>query len=352
MNGEIGTEQKERRWQAIVERRNDADDGFVYAVVTTGVYCRPGCASRLPKRANVRYFAAPADAERAGFRACKRCRPDREPPLATLVARATAVIDTAETVPALDALAIALGASPKTLARAFETTLGVTPKAFAQARRRERLQTALDDEPRVTDAIYRAGYGASSRFYSEAQAVLGMTPGRYRAKGAGLRLRFATAACPLGRLLVAATEKGVAMIAFGDDDAALEADLEARFAAAERVRDTTGLEPLLTRIVAAVDEPAGAASIPLDIRGTAFQQRVWAALRAIPSGETRTYAEVATAIGAPRAARAVASACAGNPAALVVPCHRVLPKGGGIGGYRWGPERKRRLLANERQASD
>ena len=342
-------------WQAVVARRPGALP-FVYAVVTTGIYCRPGCSSRLPNRANVRFFNAPADAERAGFRACKRCRPEGSPPLAALVERAAVVIDAAETAPSLEALAGALAMSPKTLARAFKETVGVTPKAFVQARRRERLKQALIEETRVTDAIYEAGYGASSRFYSEADAVLGMQPTRYRAKGEGLTLRWATAACPLGRVLVAATGKGVAMIAFGDDDARLEADLADRFTAAERFHDAAGLGPLLAQVLAAIEEPAGAAAIPLDIRGTAFQQRVWAALRAIPMGETRRYGEIAVAIGAPTAVRAVASACAGNLAALAVPCHRVLPKAGpeadDVGGYRWGPERKRWLLAKERQAAD
>ena len=338
-------------WQAVVERRLGALP-FVYAVTTTGIFCRPGCGSRLPNRANVRFFEGSADAERAGFRACKRCRPESPPPLAALVARATAVIDAAETAPNLETLAAELAVSPKKLVRAFKETVGVTPKAFVQARRRQRLKQALAEETRVTDAIYEAGYGASSRFYSEAEAVLGMTPGRFRAKGAGLTLRWATAACALGRVLVAATDKGVAMIAFGDDDTALEADLVDRFTAAERVHDAGRLQLLLAQVVAAIDEPRGAAAIPLDIRGTAFQQRVWTALRAIPMGQTRSYAEVAAAIGAPKAVRAVATACAGNPAALAVPCHRVLPKTGDVGGYRWGPERKRRLLERERQAAD
>ncbi len=338
-------------WQAVVERRPGAQP-FVYAVTTTGIYCLPGCSSRLPGRANVRFFAEPTAAERAGFRACRRCRPDGEPPLAGLVERATALLDAAETTPGLEALAAELDVSPKTLVRAFKQTVGVAPKAFIQARRRERLKQALGEETRVTDAIYAAGYGASSRFYSEAEAVLGMQPKHYRAKGAGLVLRWATAACPLGRVLVAATERGVAMIAFGDDDRALEADMAARFDRAERLRDVGGLEPLLAQVVAAIEEPAGASAIPLDIRGTAFQQRVWAALRAIPLGETRRYAEVAAAIGAPSAVRAVANACAGNPAALVVPCHRVLPKDDDVGGYRWGPERKRWLLQKERALTD
>jgi AraC family transcriptional regulator, regulatory protein of adaptative response / methylated-DNA-[protein]-cysteine methyltransferase len=338
-------------WQAVVERRQGVLP-FVYAVTTTGIFCRPGCASRLPNRANVRFFAGPADAERAGFRACKRCRPEGAPPLAALVARATAMIDAAETAPSQEALAAALEVSPKTLVRAFKETVEVTPKAFVQARRRQRLKQALVEETRVTDAIYEAGYGASSRFYSEAEGVLGMQPTHYRAKGAGLMLCWATAACPLGRVLVAATDKGVAMIAFGDDDAVLEADLAIRFAAAERIHDVSRLQPLLAQVVAAIDEPAGAAAIPLDIRGTAFQQRVWAALRAIPLGETRCYGEIAAAIGTPSAVRAVANACAGNPAALAVPCHRVLPRDGALGGYRWGPERKRRLLAKEREAAD
>ncbi len=340
------------RWARVVDR-DAGGQPFVYAVVTTGVYCRPGCASRRPSRVNVRFFAGPAEAERAGFRACKRCRPDGEPAEAVLVARATAVIDAAETAPTLDALAVELAASQKTLVRAFKAVVGLTPKAFVQARRRERLQAALATEARVTDAVYAAGYGTSSRFYSEAEAVLGMTPGRFRAKGAGSVLRWATAACPLGRLLVAATDKGVAMIAMGDDDRTLEAELDARFAAAERRRDTAGLGPLLAQVVAAIAEPAGARAIPLDIRGTAFQQRVWAALRAIPPGETRSYGEVAAAVGQPAAARAVAKACAGNPAAVAVPCHRVVPAAGGDpGGYRWGRERKRWLLAREQAGAD
>ena len=348
MAGELA----ERQWQAVFDRDGTAGGRFVYAVLTTKVYCRPGCASRRPNRANVRFFSGPAEAERAGFRACRRCRPDGLPQEAGLVARATAVIDAAETAPTLETLAAEVEASPKTLVRAFKSVVGVTPKAFVQARRRERLKQALASEARVTDAIYEAGYGASSRFYSEARAVLGMTPARYRAKGAGITLAWATAACPLGRVLVAATAIGVAMIAFGDDDEALEADMDARFGAAERVRDAVGLEPLLAQVVAAIEEPAGAMAIPLDIRGTAFQQRVWAALRAIPPGETRTYAEIAAAVGKPAAVRAVANACAGNPAALAVPCHRVLPKDGTLGGYRWGSERKRRLLAGERRAAD
>jgi AraC family transcriptional regulator, regulatory protein of adaptative response / methylated-DNA-[protein]-cysteine methyltransferase len=342
----------ERRWEAVLDRRYDAEDPFVYAVTTTGVYCRPGCASRLPRRRNVRFFTSPADAERAGFRPCRRCRPDGDPPLAVLIERATALLDGAETAPSLQALSAELEVSPKTVVRAFEQQLGISPKAFIQARRRERLKQALGEETRVTDAIYAAGYGAASRFYSESQAVLGMQPKHYRAKGAGLVLRWATSDCPLGRVLVAATDKGVAMIAFRDDDRVLEADMAARFDRAERLHDVGGLEPLLAQVVAAIEEPAGASAIPLDIRGTAFQQRVWAALRAIPLGQTRRYAEIAAASGAPEAVRAVANACAGNPAALVVPCHRVLPKDGDVGGYRWGPERKRWLLRKERALTD
>jgi AraC family transcriptional regulator of adaptative response/methylated-DNA-[protein]-cysteine methyltransferase len=339
-------------WQAVLRQR-PAERPFVYAVTTTGVYCRPGCPSRAPRRENVRVFADEAAAERAGFRACRRCGPTATAREAALVERAGALVDDAETAPTTAALAADLGTTPKALQRLFRARLGVTPKAFVQARRRERLQAALGQEPRVTDAIYEAGYSTSSRFYSEARAVLGMTPGRWRAKGAGLTLRWATAACPLGRVLVAATDKGVAMIAMGDDDQALAADLAERFGAAERIRDDQALEPLLARVVAAIREPQGAAEIPLDIRGTAFQQRVWAALRAIPAGETRSYGEVAAAIGAPQAVRAVANACAGNPAAVVVPCHRVLPKDGGdVGGYRWGTARKRWLLAREQGGAD
>ena len=342
-------------WQLVAARR-PGDRPFVYAVTTTGIYCRPGCSSRLPKRQNVRFFATATAAASAGFRACKRCQPDSETALDALLRRATAVIDAAEQAPSVDELATALETSMKTLSRAFRQRLGLTPKAFIQARRRERLKTALAEEERVTDAIYAAGYGASSRFYSEAEAVLGMTPGSYRAKGAGLELSYAIADCPLGRMLVAATEKGVAMIAFGDDDRDLEADLALRFAAAERRPDALELAPYLRQVVAAIEEPEAAAAIPLDIRGTAFQQRVWAALRAIPLGQTRSYGEVAAAIGKPGAVRAVANACASNPVAVAVPCHRVLPKdgdaAGAVGGYRWGPARKSWLLERERRRAN
>ena len=342
-------------WEVVVARQPD-DRPFVYAVTTTGIYCRPGCSSRLPKRQNVRFFVTATEAASAGFRACKRCLPDGETPLDGLLRRAAAKIDEAEQAPSVDELAGALDTSVKTLSRAFRQRLGLTPKAFIQARRRERLKTALSEEQRVTDAIYAAGYGASSRFYSEAEAVLGMTPGRYRAKGAGLELSYAIADCPLGRMLVAATDKGVAMIAFGDDDQDLEADLALRFAAAERRPDNLKLAPYLRQVVMAIDEPTAAAAIPLDIRGTAFQQRVWAALRAIPPGQTRSYGEVAAAIGKPGAMRAVANACAGNPVAVAVPCHRVLPKDGdadgAVGGYRWGTERKSWLLRQERRRAN
>lgn len=335
------------RWQQVAARRATGE-AFVYAVLTTGIFCRPGCASRLPRPENVRFFASAEAARRAGYRPCKRCRPDRVEPGAALVERAAAIVDAAEAVPSVEELAGMLDSSTKQLTAAFRARLGLSPKAFVQARRRERLAAALGQEARVTDAIYSAGYAASSRFYSEAGAVLGMTPGAYRAKGAGQSLRHATAPCPLGRVLVAATARGAALIAFADSDDELLAELCRRFAAAELIADPHGLGALVRQVVAAIDEPALAAGIPLDIRGTAFQQRVWAALRAIPPGETRTYGEVAAAIGAPAATRAVANACAGNPAAVAVPCHRVVPAAGGIGGYRWGRERKRRLLASER----
>jgi len=338
------------RWQQLVRRRA-GDDTFVYAVVTTGVFCRPGCAARLPRPENVRFFADAAAAGAAGFRPCQRCRPRAEAvdDDARLVARATAILDDAETTPAVGQLAAALNVSAKRLAKAFKARLELTPKAFIQRRRRQRLQAALADGLAVTQSIFDAGYGASSRFYSEAEAVLGMPARAYRAKGEGRRLAYATTGCALGQLLVAASAEGVAMIALGDDDEALVAQLRERFARAELVHDAVHLGRLLAQVAAATAEPALAAGIPLDIRGTAFQQRVWQALRAIPPGETRTYAEIATAIGSPRATRAVANACAENPAALAVPCHRVVPAAGGIGGYRWGPERKRLLLAREQR---
>lgn len=343
----------EERYEA-VRRRDAAFDGlFFYSVRTTGVYCRPNCAARLPLRENVAFHDSCEAAEAAGFRPCKRCRPSGQSKAAeqaAAIARACALIDTAEELPGLDALARAARLSPFHFHRVFKSVTGVTPKAYANARRAERLKATLTDAPSITSALYDAGFNASSRFYEGSAARLGMTPSDWRKGGRGASIRFAVGQCTLGAILVAATEKGVCAITLGDDPQALVEGLQDRFPEAE----IDGGDPEFARLVAAVvglvERPGQSIELPLDIRGTAFQERVWSALRAIPPGATRHYAEIAAAIGQPSAARAVASACASNDIAVAIPCHRVVRSDGSISGYRWGVERKRALLAREREA--
>ena len=342
------------RYDAI-RRRDPASDGaFFYGVQTTGVYCRPSCAARLARRENVSFHPTCDAAERAGFRPCKRCRPN-EPALgerhAALVRRACRTIDAAETPPALAELAGAAGLSPYHFHRVFKDVTGVTPKAYAAARRANRVQDGLREAGSVTAAIYDAGFNAPSRFYEGAAGRLGMTPGTYRAGGTGEAIRFAVGECSLGSVLVAATAKGVCAIAFGDDPAALLHGLQDRFPKAELVGGDPAFEATVAQVVGAVEAPGTGLDLPLDIRGTAFQQRVWQALRAIPPGRTATYAEVAAALGAPAAVRAVAGACAANTLAVAIPCHRVIRSDGALSGYRWGVERKAALLRREHDAS-
>jgi AraC family transcriptional regulator, regulatory protein of adaptative response / methylated-DNA-[protein]-cysteine methyltransferase len=341
------------RWAALVARDPSADGQFLYSVRTTGVYCRPSCAARTPRRENVAFHASRAEAERAGFRPCQRCRPDL-PPRATrdaaVIARACRMIETAETPPALADLAAAAGCSPHHFHRLFRRVTGVTPKAYADAHRQDRVRTGLAEGAGVTEAIYAAGFNSSGRFYAAADAMLGMTATAYRKGGPGETIRHAVGRCSLGCVLVAASGRGICAILLGDDPAVLDADLRARFPRAEHEPAEPAFAAVVAELVALIDDPADAASLslPLDIRGTAFQRQVWDALRAIPRGERATYAEVAARIGAPRAVRAVASACAANSLAVAIPCHRVVASGGGLAGYRWGVERKRRLLDREK----
>ena len=344
----------EDRWQAVLRRDRAADGAFFFSVRSTGVYCRPSCAARRPRRENVAFHATREDAERAGFRPCKRCRPD-QPALAerhaAAIARACREIESAETPPRLDELARTAGMSRFHFHRLFKAATGLTPRDYAAAQRARRLRDGLARGKRVTDALYAAGFNSSGRFYSESGKLLGMTPTRFRAGGAGETIRYALAKCSLGALLVAATRKGVCAISLGADARALSRELARRFPRARRVAGDPDFERWVARVVGFVEAPARGLELPLDLRGTAFQLRVWRALRAIPPGSTASYAEVARRIGAPRAVRAVARACATNPLALAVPCHRVLRADGALAGYRWGIERKRALLERER-ASD
>jgi AraC family transcriptional regulator of adaptative response/methylated-DNA-[protein]-cysteine methyltransferase len=343
-------ETDETRWQAVQHRDAAADGRFVYAVATTGVYCRPSCAARPARRENVSFYRAPGDAEAAGFRACKRCRPDGRPlgeMRAEAVARACRLIEEAEEPPSLEDLARAAGVSRFHFHRIFKEIVGVTPKAYAMARRRALVQKELSEAPSVTAAIYGAGYNASSRFYDNVEAKLGMSPSAYRKGGRDSTIRFALGECSLGSILVAASDKGICAIQFGDDPETLLRDLQDRFPEAQLIGGDPSFESMVARVVGFVEAPAQGLDLPLDVRGTAFQQRVWQALREIPSGSTASYAEIAERIGRPKAVRAVAQACASNGIAVAIPCHRVVRTDGALSGYRWGVERKRALLDRE-----
>lgn len=338
------------RWSALRARDPRADGTFVYSVKTTGVYCRPSCASRRARPENVAFHASPADAARAGFRPCKRCRPDAPSASAhteALVAQMCRLIEASDTAPTLDVLASHVGLSPFHAHRTFKAVTGVTPHAYAVAHRGGRLRDALDRSATVTQAIYEAGYGSSGRFYEEAPRLLGMTPTAFNAGGEDVAIRFAVGQCSLGAILVAASARGVCAISIGDDADALVHALERRFPRAELVGADPAFEALVARAVGLVDDPRSASALPLDIRGTAFQRRVWEALTRIPAGETTTYAALAEAIGLPNGARAVASACAANTLAVAIPCHRVVRTDGSLSGYRWGVARKRALLDRE-----
>ncbi len=342
---------RDPRWASVVARDPGADGAFVYSVATTGVYCRPSCGARRPRPENLQFHEDAAAAERSGFRPCKRCKPEAPPAAERQAAQVAAMcrwIEAQPHVPSLQELADYAGASPSHVQRVFKRVVGISPRAYAAARRSRTLRAALERGSTVTEAIYEAGYGSGSRFYEQSRQLLGMTATDYRAGAPQRRIRVAVGECSLGAILVAAAERGVCAILLGDDPEELLHDLERRFPRAELVVGDAEFEGIVARVVALVERPGAGAEIPLDIRGTAFQQRVWEALRKIPPGSTSTYAEIAHAIGAPAAVRAVAGACAANPLAVAIPCHRVVRKGGQLSGYRWGIERKRALLERER----
>ncbi len=344
------TSADDRRWAAVVARDKSADGTFITAVKTTGIYCRPSCTARRPLRENVVFYATCAEAETAGFRACKRCKPNAPADDAhtAKIAQACRLIETAEATPSLDELAAHAGLSPYHFHRVFKAATGVTPKAYAVAHRRKRVGAALQGDKSVTEAIYEAGFNSSGRFYAGATQSLGMKPGAYRAGGVDVDIRYATAACSLGLTLVAATDQGVCAIFFGDDAATLEDELRDRFPRAQLIGGDRGFAKLVAKVVAYVEAPQKGMQLPLDIRGTAFQQQVWAALREIPPGETATYGDIARRIGKPAAVRAVGTACGANHIAVAIPCHRVVGSDGKLTGYRWGVQRKRALLDREK----
>jgi AraC family transcriptional regulator, regulatory protein of adaptative response / methylated-DNA-[protein]-cysteine methyltransferase len=341
-------------WDAVTGRDRAMDGVFFYAVRTTGVYCRPSCPSRRPKPENVVFFRNRSAAERAGFRPCKRCKPERDARTGAnseIVEKVCRYIDTHPDQPAtLETLSGAIGLSPFHLHRTFKALTGITPRAYADSRRLESLKAGLREGHSVTRSMYDAGYGSSSRLYERASSQLGMTPSRYRKQGSGVTIRYSIAETPVGRLLLAATARGICSIQFGNSDTALEVALRSEYPQAEIVRT----DKQLTGWIRAVrDRIRGqsTAELPLDIRATAFQRLVWEQLRAIPSGATRSYGEIAKRIGQPRAARAVARACATNPVAVAIPCHRVVRENGALGGYRWGIQRKQKLLDLEKKSS-
>ena len=342
------------RWQAVTARDAAADGAFVYGVRTTGVYCRPSANGRLPRRDNVEFFDTPAAAEAAGYRASRRARADRTAAAserAALVAEACRLIDGAETPPSLDALAAHASLSPHHFHRVFKAETGLTPKVYAAAQRAQRLRDALQQGAgTVTDAIYDAGFGSNSRFYAGADQMLGMLPRAYQTGGAGAVIRFALGDCALGAILVARSQLGLCAILLGDEPDQLLRDLQDQFPKAELVGGNAEFEHLVAQVVGFIEAPHLGLNLPLDVRGTAFQQRVWQALGSIPPGSTASYADIAERIGAPKAVRAVAQACGANALAVAIPCHRVVRRDGDISGYRWGVARKRELLRREATA--
>jgi AraC family transcriptional regulator of adaptative response/methylated-DNA-[protein]-cysteine methyltransferase len=343
----------DRRWQAVLARDARSDGRFVYAVRSTGIYCRPSCPSRRPKRESVRFFGGPDLAEVEGFRECRRCYPRAGAPPAPgmdHVRKATAFIASHADEPiTLAALAAHVGTSPFHLQRTFSRLVGISPRAYQDALRAQRFRRDLRIGKPLTGAIYDAGYGSSSRVYEHPPTGRGLTPAQYRRGATGASIAFTIVKSSLGRLLVAGTHKGLCSVKLGDRDEALEADLRTEYPSATIARERGAFAESVRALVAHVDGRAPAIDLPLDIKATAFQWKVWRYLQSIPYGETRAYSDVARAIGAPRATRAVARACATNHVCLVIPCHRVVEKSGGLGGYRWGVERKRRLLQKEKQ---
>ena len=343
----------DERWEAVCRRDRAADGALYYAVRTTGVYCRPSCSARQPRRENVEFHATPAAAEAAGFRPCKRCKPTAQGLAerhAAVVAKACGLIEQAEELPSLDDLARGAGLSPFHFHRVFKSVTGVTPKAYADAHRGRRVRDELKSAGTVTEAIYGAGFNSNARFYESSDDLLGMTPSEFRDDGAGATIRFAVGECSLGSILVAATDKGVCAIQFGDDPDALVRNLQDAFSKAKLVGGDAAFEQLVAKVVGFIEAPQHGLDLPLHVRGTAFQQKVWRALRKIRPGTTASYAAIAERIGEPKAVRAVAQACGANPVAVAFPCHRVVRRDGALSGYRWGVERKRALLEKEAAA--
>jgi AraC family transcriptional regulator, regulatory protein of adaptative response / methylated-DNA-[protein]-cysteine methyltransferase len=342
-----------RYWQAIVNREPDMDGAVYYGVLSTGVYCRPSCGARRPRRENVVFFSSRGDAEQAGFRACLRCRPDQAAanPRVRLVLEVCRHLEAhPEGTPTLPDLARAVGGSPFHIQRTFKAILGVSPRAWAEARRLERFKRQSRGGASVTGALYEAGYNSSSALYGRGASQLGMTPKAYLQGGQGIGIAYTVFETALGKTLVAATGRGICAVRFGESESAVEADVRAEFPGAEIKRADQDLAEYARAVAALAAGRAPDAELPLDVRATAFERRVWEALRAIPRGQTRCYAEVAEAVGKPRAARAVARACAANPVALLIPCHRVIRRDGQSGGYRWGADRKASLLKSERES--
>jgi AraC family transcriptional regulator of adaptative response/methylated-DNA-[protein]-cysteine methyltransferase len=341
-------------WDAVNARDRSMDGVFFYAVMSTGIYCRPSCPSKRPRRENVVFFRAREAAECAGFRPCKRCKPDsawdrdRRDPNAQIVEQVCHYIDGhPDDSVTLEALGRALGISPFHLQRTFKALTGITPRAYADSRRLDSLKVGLRQGHSVTRSLYDAGYGSSSRLYERASSQLGMTPARYRKQGAGVSIQYTIASTPIGKMILAATERGVCSIQFGESESALEDGLRAEYPKAEITKSERKLRNQV-KTLQAIIQGKSAASLPLDIEATTFQRRVWEALQAIPRGETKSYSKIASEIGQPKASRAVARACATNPIAVAIPCHRVVREDGTMGGYRWGVERKKKLLALER----
>ncbi|QHF45041.1 bifunctional transcriptional regulator/O6-methylguanine-DNA methyltransferase [Pseudomonas sp. S35] len=346
------TNEQDPRWAAILARDPKADTLFVYGVKTTGVYCRPSSASRLPRPENVEFFETPAQAEAAGYRPSKRATGDQTQRTALdaqRVADACHYIEQADTPPSLNALAAHAGLSPFHFHRIFKAVTGLTPKAYASAHRSRKVRERLKGQNSVTDALYDAGFNSNSRFYESAGQVLGMKPSDYKAGGTNNTILFAVGQCSLGAILVAQSTRGVCAILLGDDPDTLVRDLQDQFPKADLVGADHRFEQLIAQVVGFIEAPALGLDLPLDLRGTAFQERVWQALRDIPVGDTASYAQIAERIGVPQSFRAVAQACGANSLAVAIPCHRVVRSNGEVSGYRWGVERKRQLLERERK---
>jgi AraC family transcriptional regulator, regulatory protein of adaptative response / methylated-DNA-[protein]-cysteine methyltransferase len=345
---------EQARWQAVLDKDENANGQFWYSVKTTGVFCRPSCPSRPPLRQNIAFHASPTAAEKAGFRACKRCDPkgpSKREMHAAIIAAACKLIAEADAAPSLEDLAKSARMSPGHLHRIFKEITGVTPKGYANNQRANRVKRALPRLGSVTEAIYEAGFNSNSRFYANSSKLLGMKPKQFRDGGEGNTIRFAVGECSLGSVLVASSEQGVCAILFGDDPNTLTHDLEDQFPKARLIGGDSDYEKLVAKVIGFIEAPQKGWHLPLDIRGTAFQRRVWEELQKIPAGTTQSYSEIAERVGHPTSARAVAQACATNALAVAIPCHRVVRSTGDLSGYRWGVDRKSKLLKKERLAA-